>query len=331
MTNKSLMTKRGIALITVLWVSVLLSLVAASFTRTSRTEINLTRNLVENARAEAYADAAVNRAILGLFTRPSLGGFRVDGTVYRWRFGDADILFRIEDEGGKVDINTVSVDFLRKLLRALDVSPKVSRGLAAAIVDFRDFDDDPESDGAEDRDYEQANLLQGAKDAPFDLIEELQQVLGMTQPIYERLKPLVTVYSGQNSPYAPVAAPFIQELLKKDPGLVDEDSEEGPDPEDAGEEPPTTGLTPSLALTDEDPQPLSDEGTDARSPVGVFTIHAEARSDNGGVFARKAVVRVGSRRRRSGSKVFLWAPEALTLFPAYDAALAELESGTEAK
>ena len=83
MTNKSLMTKRGIALITVLWVSVLLSLVAASFTRTSRTEINLTRNLVEIARAEAVVEAAVNRAVIGLFNPPTQGGFRVDGTVYR--------------------------------------------------------------------------------------------------------------------------------------------------------------------------------------------------------------------------------------------------------
>ena len=33
----------------------LLSLVAASFMRTTRTEINLTRNLIDNAKAEALA------------------------------------------------------------------------------------------------------------------------------------------------------------------------------------------------------------------------------------------------------------------------------------
>jgi general secretion pathway protein K len=327
MTNKSFMTKRGIALITVLWISVLLSLIAASFTRTSRTEINLTRNLVENARAEALADAAVNRAVLGLFNRPTLGGFRVDGTIYRWRFGDADILFRIEDEGGKVDLNTASFDFLRKLLRALDVSPKTSRGIAASILDFRDFDNDPESGGAEDRDYRQANLLQGAKDAPFEMIEELQQVMGMTAPIYERLKPLITVYSGQNTPYPPVADPLLQELMKKDPALVDEDIEEDDDAEDFEDGETREDPNQSFVLTDEDPQPLNDEGTDARSPVGVFTIHAEARTDNGGAFARKAVVSVGSRRRR-GTRVLAWTPDALMLFPAYDAAVAELEPGS---
>ena len=47
-------SRRGLALVTVLWVLMLLSLVAASFMLTTRTEINLTRNLIENAKAEAH-------------------------------------------------------------------------------------------------------------------------------------------------------------------------------------------------------------------------------------------------------------------------------------
>lgn len=317
------MTKRGIALITVLWISVLLSLIAASFTKTSRTEINLARNLVENARAEALADAAVNRAIMGLFNRPAQGGFRVDGTVYRWHFGGGDILFRIEDEGGKVDVNTASRQFLRKIFNALEVRPKISRGLAAAILDYRDFDHDPESGGAEDRDYKQANLLQGAKDSPFELVEELQQVLGMTPKIYARLKPLVTVYSGQNVPFGPVADPLLQDLLKNNEGFVEDDGDDE-DVRDDEEDGAQNDQDGAILLTDEDPQPLSDEGTDARSSVNIFTIYAEARTESGGVFARKAVLRVGARRRR-GAQIFAWTPAPLTLFPAYDAALAELD------
>ncbi len=51
--------QRGLALVTVLWVLMLLSLVAASFMATTRLEINLTRNLIENAKAEALANAGV--------------------------------------------------------------------------------------------------------------------------------------------------------------------------------------------------------------------------------------------------------------------------------
>ena len=49
--------RRGLALVTVLWVLMLLALIAASFMATTRTEINLTRNLIESAEAEALPDA----------------------------------------------------------------------------------------------------------------------------------------------------------------------------------------------------------------------------------------------------------------------------------
>jgi general secretion pathway protein K len=325
MTTKRFMTKRGIALISVLWISVLLALIAASFTRTSRTEINLTRNMVENAKAEALADAAINRAALGLFSRPSQGGFRVDGTVYLWRFGDADILFKVTDEGGKVDLNAASVDLLRKLLRALGAGAQVSRAVSAAIVDFRDFDHDREQGGAEDRDYQQANLLQNAKDAPFELVAELQQVLGMTPRLYKLIEPLVTVHSGQARPHGKLADPIIQEILKRDAAFAEGKSAGKSEDESEREEP----LEPTLdgAITrpqgSDAPLALSEDGTNARSPVSIFTIHAEARIEGGGVFARKAILRVGARRGNA-FRVFVWQPTAVVLFPIYDEALANL-------
>ena len=48
--------RRGIALVMVLWV--LLALIAASFARTTRTEVKLARNITESAKAEALADAS---------------------------------------------------------------------------------------------------------------------------------------------------------------------------------------------------------------------------------------------------------------------------------
>ena len=64
------------------------------------------------------------------------------------------------------------------------------------LEDFRDVDDLKRVNGAEDGDYENAGLPFGAKDAPFDRIEELQQVLGMTPQLYQALTRLLTVNSG---------------------------------------------------------------------------------------------------------------------------------------
>ena len=58
--------RRGIALVAVLWGLTLLALVAANFTRTTRTEVRLAYSLLESAKAEALAEAGVHRTILSL-------------------------------------------------------------------------------------------------------------------------------------------------------------------------------------------------------------------------------------------------------------------------
>ena len=54
---------RGIALISVLWITGLLAVMAASFASSTRTETRLAHNQEENAKAEALVDAV--RRLLG--------------------------------------------------------------------------------------------------------------------------------------------------------------------------------------------------------------------------------------------------------------------------
>ncbi|RMD62072.1 MAG: general secretion pathway protein GspK, partial [Alphaproteobacteria bacterium] len=169
--------RRGIALISVLWVLTLLSLVAASFTLTSRTEINLARNLESNARAEALADAGVYVALQGLLDDDPERTWRTDGTVYGWRFADGEIRIALSDEGGKIDLNFASSDLLRRLFLAAGEDEARAAALADAVVDFRDPNDLRHLNGAEDFDYRAAGMAYGAKDGPFDAVEELRQVL----------------------------------------------------------------------------------------------------------------------------------------------------------
>ncbi len=63
----------GIALVIVLWVIALLAVIAVSFTTATRSQGNLVRNLVENAKAEALADAGLYRAIFELLAPKSEG------------------------------------------------------------------------------------------------------------------------------------------------------------------------------------------------------------------------------------------------------------------
>ncbi len=368
-------TARGLALVTVLWVLMLLALIAASFTATTRTEVNLTRNEVENARAEALAEAGLARALLGLLAgrggtdiddevaqlpidRPGLrgvleaqpevqaavqetdqradqgadleppgeppgapgGAWRADGTVYSWSFGGGALKVAVHGEAGKIDLNTADEELLRGLFRIAswtgpDGEPQgldeaAAAALTDAIRDFADPDDLTRLNGAEDRDYRAAGLPWGAKDAAFEAVEELQQVLGMTAPLYQAVAPALTVYSGAKGVDASLAP--RQVLL----ALSDVEAGGGAgggggakevvDDYLAARAEAAAGAAPAF--------PGAGRGTGARrNRARVYTIHAEARTPGGAVFAREAVVRLGGGGQ--ALRIEAWRQGGRELFP----------------
>jgi DNA uptake protein ComE-like DNA-binding protein len=83
-------------------------------------------------------------------------------------------LFGLIDEASKLDLNDASFEQLSRL-------PGMDEALAAAVVDWRDADSEPtEPAGAEDQTYASRSPGYGARDAPFDHVEELLWVDGFT-------------------------------------------------------------------------------------------------------------------------------------------------------
>jgi general secretion pathway protein K len=216
MTQKA--GQRGIALIAVLWALVLLALIAATVLGESRSASRLARNLADAARAEAMADGGVHRAMAGLAAPAPAGGWRADGTVYAWQRGDGEIRVRIEDEGGKVDLNRVGGPLLRRMFEGLGLDSARAEKLADAILDYRDADDRRRKHGAEDADYLSAGLPFGAKDAPFEAVEELRQLLGVDRDLYAAVRRAVTVYSRARRSDLKAAAPPVRAALSGDGG-----------------------------------------------------------------------------------------------------------------
>lgn len=294
--------RRGIALVSVLWVLTLLALVAAAFLHTTRGEINLTYNLSENARAEALAEAGVHQAIYGLIDPDPERAWRVDGTPYAWLYGGGEIRAAVQDEGGKIDLNRAEPTLIRALFAALDVAPDEAEALSDAIVDFRDADNLRRPQGAEDLDYRREALDWDAKDAPFEAVEELQQVIGMTPPLYRAVAPAVTVHARSRRPHEATAPDLVVAALGgevRDLGAVDETQpsetdSEGPESDGtlADEELTDEALPPGAEALGPTPQALTGEAAPLRSRARVFTVHAEAQTDGGAVFAREAVVQL---------------------------------------
>jgi len=200
-----LRSEEGIALVAVLWVLALLSLIAALLSLETRTDARIARNSIDLAAAQAAADAGIDRAILDLISSETEKKFRADGTPYNWHFAGSDVRISVRDESDKVNINTAPAALLASWFASVGFDPNSAQSLANKIADFRDSDNLPHSDGAEESEYRAAGLTWGPKNSPFEGVEELQQVLGMTAGIYDRVAPQLTVYSV-GAPINPTAA-----------------------------------------------------------------------------------------------------------------------------
>jgi general secretion pathway protein K len=268
-------SERGVALVLVLWVSVLLTVVASSFIVERRTEAIIVRNSVSLARAEAAADAGVYRGIYDMYRSDNPPErWKRDGSVQEWSFDSIPVRVELRDESAKIDINTASEPLLRGLLTSSGLSDADAAKLLDAILDWRDPDALKRPNGAEEPDYRDAGLTYKPANSAFQAIEELQLVLGMRPELYRRLAPSITVFSRQPGVNPQIAS---REVLLAIPGLTPEIVDRYvADREEARRQ----GL-PLPAL----PQ----AGGIASGSTFVATVRAEARLDDGTLFVREAV------------------------------------------
>jgi general secretion pathway protein K len=189
--------QRGVALVVVLWVLALMAVLAAGFSRGTRTQARLAFHQVAAAQAQALAEGGVERGVLELLRSEDQREWRADGTAYPFALAGGRVNIAIQDESGKVDLNTAADELLTNLFQVVGLDPDASAALTDAIGDWRDPDNERRLHGAEEADYRAAGLPYGPKNARFDSVDELREVLGVTPALFQRLRPYLTVYSEQ--------------------------------------------------------------------------------------------------------------------------------------
>jgi general secretion pathway protein K len=198
--------QRGIALILVLWVLTLLTIIAGGFAVGSRTETVMTGNSLALSRAQALADAGVHRAIYELLKQGNdAQQWKAGGRTYQFSMDGAEIHVAILDEAAKIDLNAATDALLQGLLQSAGIEEGQAASVLEAILDWRDEDDLPRTNGAEIENYRLAGLNYEPSNGPFGTVEELRLVLGMTPELYSRISGALTVYSrlpGINSTIA---------------------------------------------------------------------------------------------------------------------------------
>ncbi|MCB1626374.1 MAG: general secretion pathway protein GspK [Xanthomonadales bacterium] len=216
--------QRGIALIMVLWLSILLAVLVASFSIAARIETLQARNLLDSVRARYAAEAGLHLAVYQLRMPDPLQRWAGDGRSYQFDLEGTQIDIQVIDESGKVDINAADLPTLLSLFQQAGREQADAEILTSRVMDWRDADElVTEPGGAEKDDYEAVDLAYGPRNQPFQTVDEVQQVLGMDYDTYLELEPLVTIYSGRTEPNWALAPPeVLHAFLQADPAAIDQ-------------------------------------------------------------------------------------------------------------
>lgn len=215
----------------VLWIMVLLSALATEYLAAMKTETHTTRNFKEDIESYQLAKAGVNLAIAELMKTAILHTYNdqigllvgkapainltalkdpnapppsnepVFDLAQRLNIplGFGTVSYWIQDENGKINVNTAPRELLIKTLTLSGLQIGELRDtIADSILDWIDKDENKHLNGAESEYYKTLSPPYNAKNAEFYSIDELIKVKGMTEEIlYGTPQNTVT---GEDSP-----------------------------------------------------------------------------------------------------------------------------------
>jgi general secretion pathway protein K len=192
----------------VLWLVVVLGAVAIGVVTATRAEANLALNLRARASARYAAESGVTagKALLQNVLSTDAGvsnrtqALRDLSDTFRdledVKLGGVRFAVGAEDLSARLDLNTASDQVLAAFFRQF-TRPEEAERLAAAVADWRDYDDRVHPGGAEAEDYRRAGLAQRPSNRPFGDLSELRLVMGMTPGLAAAIAPYVTVDGDQ--------------------------------------------------------------------------------------------------------------------------------------
>lgn len=148
-----------------------------------------------------------------------------DPAPYEVSINDMDCDIHIDDEGGKININSINdanKDILIDFLLGNSVDKEDAETITDSVIDWMDKDDLHHINGAETPYYEALPESYKAKNAPFDSTEELLLIKGVTPVTFDNIRDGVTVFGSDkiNINFAD------KDVLTSIPGIDEEAADE---------------------------------------------------------------------------------------------------------
>jgi general secretion pathway protein K len=202
--------KNGFALLAVIWGLGLIAMLITSFMTDAKLRLQSAFNHAGTTKATFIADGVVNLTAIKIFAAQNQttgqNGPAYDGTPNFCSFDGAVVAWAIENEAGKVDINTATPDLLIALLLGIGLDRNRSEYIAKSIIAFRSVEITGRSTRSESK-------LVPPKEALFDTIFELDQVGGIDATLFRLLLPMVTVHSRSPGIDSKISPPALYAAL----------------------------------------------------------------------------------------------------------------------
>jgi len=200
--NVSFQRESGVALIVVLWMLVVMTAIAMAFSQQVRTEVMLTANYQNQAKALSLAEAGIWRGTAMVLNRTIAENngenINLAGSIYELDSDHGKLNVSLQSSSGLIDLNRASPEIIKALLQTVDTTAETQQTILDSLLDWRDEDDLKRLVGAEDDDYRAQGLSYGPSNGLMNSVSELARVYGVTSAEYEALQSSVTVYSGQS-------------------------------------------------------------------------------------------------------------------------------------
>ncbi|PKN52899.1 MAG: hypothetical protein CVU55_06670 [Deltaproteobacteria bacterium HGW-Deltaproteobacteria-13] len=218
--KNTFLNNRGVALITVILIIVILVAVVIELNRSSRADIYDAANISDGikltyiAKSGAYGAAALLTNSKNDYDtlRDDWAHMETISLQSNALFPDGNFSVRVEDESGKIPLNKLingnefNPDIKDILIRLLGqpefkLDERKIAEMVDSIKDWIDADDNVTDSGAERSYYASLDPPYEAKNAPFDCIEELLMVKGITKEIFygTKEKPALAAYVTADS------------------------------------------------------------------------------------------------------------------------------------
>lgn len=188
--------QQGAALLIVLWMIALLMILAVSFSQTMRIETQQIKQQQEALASKYLAMDGVWQVIQALVDERS--DRLTNGSRYKMMTDKGTLFLQIQDQNGLLDVNYAPAELITSVLKIKGWSSHAAEQYADQIVDWRDRDSERLPAGAERLHYRSAGRNDSPKNAAFNSLEELRLLLSMDEQNYQKIAPLMTVYSQQS-------------------------------------------------------------------------------------------------------------------------------------